>query len=243
MSSEFSPSFQSIIDCLDAKEFTYESNPVEKRVTLRLTGKNANYRIVARITRDGDYFQVFAFYPLFVKEEKLRVSCAELITRANYNMKLGHFEMDMKDGEIRFHLTHMIDAAGLSFEVVDRFIMTSYFTMDRYFPALMQHIHAGYTPEDAIFHSELDFHAEAVVEEPKKPKKQSGSKSVSKSSAKKEKLPAPEAQNADSELPTPSSEAPSETPVVHKDTQEDQNQGERPIAGGEGISGQGELPL
>ena len=236
--------FQSIIDCLDAKEFTYESNPVEKRVTLRLTGKNANYRIVARITRDEDYFQVFAFYPLFVREEKLRVSCAELITRANYNMKLGHFEMDMKDGEIRFHLTHMIDAVGLSFEVIDKSIMTSYYTLDRYFPALMQHIHAGYTPEDAIFHSELDCHAEAV-EEDKKPKKQSGSKGGSKNSAKKEKLPAPEAQNADSELPTPSSEAPSETPVVHKDPQEDQNQGERPIAGGEGsqAQGQGELPL
>ena len=31
----------------------------------------------------------------------------------------------------------------------------------------MQHIHAGYTPEDAIFHAELDVHAEQVEETPK----------------------------------------------------------------------------
>jgi hypothetical protein len=31
----------------------------------------------------------------------------------------------------------------------------------------MQHIHAGYTPEDAIFHAELDTHAEQVEETPK----------------------------------------------------------------------------
>lgn len=49
--------------------------------------------------------------------------------------------------------------------------MTAYFTIDRYFPAFMQHIHAGYTPEDAVFHAELDTHAETVQESPKKTEK------------------------------------------------------------------------
>ncbi len=35
----------------------------------------------------------------------------------------------------------------------------------------MQHIHAGYTPEDAVFHAELDTHAETVQENPKKTEK------------------------------------------------------------------------
>lgn len=46
-----------------------------------------------------------------------------------------------------------------------------------------------------------------------------------------------------SKLYTPGQEAPLETPVVHKNLKEDQSQGKKPTAGGEGITGQGELPL
>jgi hypothetical protein len=38
------------------------------------------------------------------------------------------------------------------------------YTLDSYLPAFMQHIPAGYTPEDAIFHAELDTHVETVQE-------------------------------------------------------------------------------
>ncbi len=171
MSSEYSAPFQAIIDYLELKDFSYTPYPDEQRVSLTMSGKNANYRFGSRITHDGEYFQVTAFYPFFVREEKLRTSVAELLTRANYNMPVGKFEMDMKDGEIRFHITHIFDGSSLSAEIVERLFMTAYFTIDRYFPAFMQHIHAGYTPEDAVFHAELDTHAETVQESPKKTEK------------------------------------------------------------------------
>jgi hypothetical protein len=161
-----SPAFQAVIDYFEEKDFNYSSYPEEQRVTLRMSGKNANFRFCARITHDGDYLQVTAYYPFFVREEKLRLSVAELLTRANYNMPLGKFEMDMKDGEVLFHLTHLIEGNTLPSEVVERHFMTAFFTIDRYFPALMQHIHAGYTPEDAVFHAELDTHAERVEDTP-----------------------------------------------------------------------------
>lgn len=159
-----SPAFQAVIDYLDSKDFNYSSYPEEQRVTLRMSGKNANFRFCARITHDGDYLQVTAYYPFFVRDVKLRLSVAELLTRANYNMPLGKFEMDMKDGEVLFRLTHLIEGNTLPSEVVERHFMTAFYTLDRYFPAFMQHIHAGYTPEDAIFHAELDTHVETVQE-------------------------------------------------------------------------------
>ena len=165
--SEKSPSslsFQALLDYIESKNFSHTPYPEEKRVTLSMSGKNANYRFTARITHDDTYLQVTASYPFNVREEKLRPSTAELITRANYCMPLGKFEMDMADGEVRFHITHVIGEEGLSSEMIEKHFMTAYFTTDRYFPAFMQHIHAGYTPEDAIFHAELDTHAERVEE-------------------------------------------------------------------------------
>jgi hypothetical protein len=132
-----------------------------------MSGKNANYRITARITNEDSYLQVNANYPFNVREEKLRPSTAELITRANYCMPLGKFEMDMSDGEVRFSITHVIGETGLTSEMIEKHFMTVYYTTDRYFPAFMQHIHAGDTPEDGIFHAELDTHVEQVEETPK----------------------------------------------------------------------------
>jgi hypothetical protein len=167
MSAEFNPTFQALIDYLESKNFNYTSFPEEQRVTLSLSGKNANYRFTARISHDGDYLQITGCYPFFVRDEKLRFSTAELITRANYTMPIGKFEMDLSDGEVRFHVTHVIENTVPPVGIVERLFMTSYFTLDKYFPALMQHIHAGYTPEDAVFHAEFDKHAEAVQETPK----------------------------------------------------------------------------
>lgn len=180
--SDYSPSFQALLDYIESKNFSHTPYPEEKRVTLSMSGKNANYRFTARITHDDTYLQVTANYPFNVREEKLRPSTAELITRANYCMPLGKFEMDMADGEVRFHITHVIGELGLTSEMIEKHFMTAYFTTDRYFPAFMQHIHAGYTPEDAIFHAELDTHADRVTDDSKSPKAAAQSPASSASS-------------------------------------------------------------
>ena len=94
--------------------------------------------------------------------------------------------------------------------------MTAYFTMDRYFPAFMQHIHAGYTPEDAVFHAELDYNADRVEE----------TTTPTPTPKAKEKAKPTSSSDTSSTRPTPSSKKP-----------------HRGKSGGEGIQGQGELPL
>jgi hypothetical protein len=61
----------------------------------------------------------------------------------------------------------VIGELGLTSEMIEKHFMTAYFTMDRYFPAFMQHIHAGYTPEDAVFHAEMDLQLERPANGPK----------------------------------------------------------------------------
>ena len=47
-------------------------------------------------------YVVYARCPLAAKTEKEKVRMAEFITRANYGVKNGNFEMDFFDGEIRY---------------------------------------------------------------------------------------------------------------------------------------------
>ena len=226
-----SPSFEALIDYIESKNFNHTPYPEEKRVTLSMSGKNANFRFSARITHDDDYLQVTANYPFNVREEKLRPSTAELITRANYCMPLGKFEMDMADGEVRFHVTHVIGEEGLTSEMIEKHFMTAYFTTDRYFPAFMQHIHAGYTPEDAIFHAELDTHAERVEETPKPAPKSKEKAKPASSSDTSSTQPTPAASDAGS----PPSTLGSRVRPTPKRTR-------KKSGGGQG-TGQGELPI
>jgi hypothetical protein len=166
-SPESSSAFQALTDYLDGRKYNYTPFPEENRVAFSVYGHNADYRIQFRITHEGDYFQLACYYPFRVRDEKLRLSVTELLARANFKMLVGKFEMDMSDGEIRLHASHLIDGGIFTAETVGRIYMIALLMMDRYFPAFMQHIHAGYTPEDAVFHAELDSHVDAVQETPK----------------------------------------------------------------------------
>lgn len=214
----------------------YFPHAKENRVGFTLGSAQADYRFTIRITGGSEHLEYIACCPFRIRK-KLRSSTAELITRANYCMPLGKFEMDMADGEVRFHLTHVIGELGLTSEMIERHFMTAYFTMDRYFPAFMQHIHAGYTPEDAVFHAELDYNAERVEETPKPaPKAKEKAKPASSSDASSAQ-PVTAASDAGS-LP-PSSDPRQESTNPPAPSSKKPHRGKS----GEGASGQGELPL
>lgn len=57
-----------------------------------------------RLIIDDDDMQNYTSCPVKFKEDK-RNSVMEFITRANYGLKYGEFEMDLRDGELLFHMT------------------------------------------------------------------------------------------------------------------------------------------
>ena len=109
MSDGFHSPFGTVKEFLDGRNYTYSASEENQRIGLSMCGRHADYRFVLRITNEGEFFQITANYPLRIRDGKLRPSVAELLTRANYAMLLGKFEMDMEDGEIRFHLSQVIE--------------------------------------------------------------------------------------------------------------------------------------
>lgn len=69
---------------------------------LYLKGKIKKINYIVDV-KENEYI-VYAFSPLGVDEDDkaMMASMAEFICRANYGLKNGNFELDMRDGEIRF---------------------------------------------------------------------------------------------------------------------------------------------
>ncbi len=141
--------FESLVRYLEDNRWKFERHDLERSVNLGFAGENGCFRCLALVDADDDLFQFFSFVPMRVPEEK-KTQIAELITRANYGLKIGKFEMDFSDGELRFQTSARYGAHTLHDEVIRDIIATNLMTVDRYFPAFSNVLFAGEEPEEAI---------------------------------------------------------------------------------------------
>jgi hypothetical protein len=86
--------------------------------------------------------------------EVRRLAVAEAIARANYGLRVGCFELDMGDGEVRFRVSVDVEGGELTTEMFKYMLAAAVTTSDRYYTALMRVIFAGATPAEAIAEAE-----------------------------------------------------------------------------------------
>ena len=91
-------------------------------------------------------------------DEDSRAAVAEYITRANYGMFYGGFEMDMRDGEVRFRTTCFAgnEDVMLSSEQIKHAIYLNLSMIKRYGNGLLTVMMGFQTPEEAIAQAEAD---------------------------------------------------------------------------------------
>ena len=74
--------------------------------------------MVARAKSDGQFLLgVSSFIPNQARLDR-RAACAELLTRINWELTMGCFEMNHADGEIRFRTSVMLPAADITDGIV-----------------------------------------------------------------------------------------------------------------------------
>ncbi|MBC7340390.1 MAG: YbjN domain-containing protein [Firmicutes bacterium] len=91
----------------------------------------------------------YSVCPVNVPEGK-RLAVAEYLTRANYGLVIGNFEMDFRDGEVRYKTSIDVEGAEIAPALVRNLVYANVITMDRYLPGLLGVIYGNLTPEQAI---------------------------------------------------------------------------------------------
>jgi hypothetical protein len=143
-----STAYEELVELLDERGIGYWTNE-NQAVRLDLRGEVAVYRLTAGVEPETDLFQVVGRSPVLVPEG-CRPAAAETIARANYGLRLGKFELDLDDGEVRFQVSQILvdDAVGQT--VIDRMIGTTVTMLETYLPALLSVIYANESPKEAI---------------------------------------------------------------------------------------------
>ena len=91
---------------------------------------------------------------------------SECINRINYGLRTGNFELDYRDGELRFK--YFADCPGGSLptpEIIENSIHLTAAMYRRYAPALMDVIFANANPREAVSKCEPDDDIREVLEE------------------------------------------------------------------------------
>lgn len=79
-----------------------------------------------------------------------RAAVAEYITRVNFELPLGNFEMDFDTGDVRFKTSIEAPEGELTVGMVRALAYTNVRAVDHYFPGLMAVVHSGLSPEAAL---------------------------------------------------------------------------------------------
>ncbi|MBE0697484.1 MAG: YbjN domain-containing protein [Anaerolineaceae bacterium] len=112
-------------------------------------GKNGQFTCYAQERGEQDQFVFYSIFPVRVPAERMG-EVAEFITRANYGMIIGNFELDYSDGEIRYKTSVDMEEVEVVEALVRHMIYANVLTMDKYFPGLMRVLYAGIAPADAV---------------------------------------------------------------------------------------------
>lgn len=123
--------------------------------SMSYSGKNGDLRCYAIIRVDLEEFLFYAVAPVRVPEE-VRQSVSEYLTRANYGLRIGNFELDYSDGEVRYKSSIDFEGQNLTQELIRNAIYPAVHTMDRYLPGLLRVSFGGATPHEAIEEVEGD---------------------------------------------------------------------------------------
>lgn len=117
---------------------------------LSLSGKIKNIRYII-IVHENSY-TVYAISSLGADsdDEEMMANMAEFICRANYGLKMGNFEFDMRDGEIRYKV--FVACSGLTpcQELIRESIFVPAAMFDRYATGIVNIILGDDTAEEAI---------------------------------------------------------------------------------------------
>lgn len=139
-----------IITALKEDDWSFECDS-ERPELLRTSvkGRNTDMRGTFLIRQEKDQVTFYVQLPSKAPEGRQR-EAMEFITRANYGMNIGNFEMDMQDGEIRFKVALDVEAGILSTIMVRNMMTAAFFTVDRYFPGLMSVLFGNAIPAAAV---------------------------------------------------------------------------------------------
>jgi hypothetical protein len=136
-------------DFFTKDEWNFTQLPEKPVLRMGFSGDDSQWTCFAQAREEQEQMCFYSVAPIKAPEER-RPAMAEFITRANYGMIIGNFELDFSDGEVRYKTAIDVEGDELSFALIKSLVYANVLTMDRYTKGIMAVAFGGVEPAEAI---------------------------------------------------------------------------------------------
>jgi len=112
-------------------------------------GTSGQWSCYAQVGEEDQIVRFYSICPVIVPETHL-AAAAEYLMRANFGLKIGNFEMDYSDGEVRYKTSLDVENAMVSRELISNMVNANLATTNRYLGGLFEVINGNIPPAEAI---------------------------------------------------------------------------------------------
>ena len=140
----------------ESAEWNFEAHDDAQVLSTGFPGTNAQFEAMIAIDEGDDLIQCISFLPSNIPEAS-HAHVAEFVCRANYGLKVGKFEFDLSDGQIRFQTYAPFIQGDLHDDIIRRVCGLNFAMIDRYYPGFMKVIFASTPPKDAVAEIQATF--------------------------------------------------------------------------------------
>ena len=132
-----------------ADDWNFTEETEQEFLRMSFMGQDGAWRVIARARESHQQF-IFYSIPEINCPEDRRAAMAEFITRANYGMTIGNFEMDYSDGEVRYKTSIDFEGTEVTDALCKQVVYANVYTMDRYYGSLLGVAFGDKDPQAAV---------------------------------------------------------------------------------------------
>ena len=137
-----------IVQFFTEDEWAFYRNEEEPVLQMGFAGEHGNWTCFAHALDDSRRFIFLSVMESNVPQEK-RLAVAEFLTRVNYALFLGSFEMDFSDGEVRYKTAIAVEDGQLTQAMIKKMVYANVMSMDRFLPGILSLIAGEVSPAEA----------------------------------------------------------------------------------------------
>lgn len=141
--------FEAMLDFF--KEDSWQFYQLDDDCLLRLdvSGRNGEWLCYANADEEWEYFSFYSTCPVKTPPHQ-RLAMSEFLMRVNYGLRLGNFELDFSDGEIRYKTSLRVKGDRITPTLIKHLVYANVGMMDEYLPGIMAVLYGGVSPEVAV---------------------------------------------------------------------------------------------
>lgn len=141
--------FDAVTEVLRADGWSFSQLEGKTTLIMSANGTHGMYTVYIQAREEHEQVILYAMYGVKAPEHR-RVEAMEYFTRANYGLVIGNFELDLRDGEVRYKTSLDVEGESLTPGLIKLLLSANLATADRYLPGFMLLLYGNVTPADAI---------------------------------------------------------------------------------------------